>query len=140
MLSSVFINALKSKWKRSYLSILSVLFPIKQSHDHMISQSNKLNVFRFSEVKESGESWEFVKQLGLGFALKRDIYWREALSWSCESEGSGVILDEGMSLISCQVFSNLIRHYRRTFRAVNWQMEVSKVLNKRVPLIVSNVY
>ncbi len=118
MLSSVFINALKSKWKRSYLSILSVLFPIKQSHDHMISQSNKLNVFRFSEVKESGESWEFVKQLGLGFALKRDIYWREALSWSCESEGSGVILDEGMSLISCQVFSNLIRHYRRTFRAV----------------------
>ncbi len=56
MLSSVFINALKSKWKISYLSILSVLFPIKQSHDHMISQSTKLNVFRFSEVKESGES------------------------------------------------------------------------------------
>ncbi len=33
------------------------------------------------------------------------------------------------SLISCQVFSNLIRHYRRTFRAV-----------KRGPLIVANVY
>ncbi len=30
--------------------------------------------------------------------------------------GSGEILDEGM--VSCQVFSNLIRHYRRKFRAV----------------------
>ncbi len=44
------------------------------------------------------------------------------------------------SLISCQVFSNLVRRYRRTFRAVKlakWRFQ--KVLNKRVPLIVANV-
>ncbi len=44
------------------------------------------------------------------------------------------------SLISCQVFSNLIRRYRRTFRAVKlakWRFQ--KVLNKRVPLIVANI-
>ncbi len=49
------------------------------------------------------------------------------------------------SLISCQVFSDLISHYRRTFRAVKlanrgfskWRFQ--KVLNKRVPLIVANV-
>ncbi len=34
------------------------------------------------------------------------------------------------------VFSNLIRYHRRTFTAVNWQMEVSKVWNQRLPLIV----
>ncbi len=30
------------------------------------------------------------------------------------------------SLISCQVFFNLIRHYRRNLELLNWQMEVSK--------------
>ncbi len=35
------------------------------------------------------------------------------------------------SLISCQVFSNLIRHYRRKFNLelLNWQMEVSKSID-----------
>ncbi len=40
------------------------------------------------------------------------------------------------SLISCQVFSNLIRHYRRKFGAVwtgKWRFQ--EVLNKRVPLM-----
>ncbi len=41
------------------------------------------------------------------------------------------------SLISCQVFSNLIKHYRRKFRAVNLANGFQKVLNKRVPLIVA---
>ncbi len=40
------------------------------------------------------------------------------------------------SLISCQVFSNLIRRYRRTFRAVFWMFQ--KALKKG--LIVANVY
>ncbi len=45
------------------------------------------------------------------------------------------------SLISCQEFSNLIRHYRRKFRAVKLANGgFTKVLNKRVPLIVANVY
>ncbi len=47
------------------------------------------------------------------------------------------------SLVSCQVFSNLIRHYRRKFRAVKLakgKRRFQKVLNKRVPLIVANVY
>ncbi len=56
-----------------------------------------------------------------------------------ESEGSGVILDEGMVSDLCQVFSNFIRHYRRKlYYFVKWRFQ--KVLNKRVPLIVSNVY
>ncbi len=61
----------------------------------------------------------------------------EAPSWSWGSKGSGEILDEEWSLISCHVFSKLIRHYRRTFQKV---FEFQKVLNKRVPLIVANVY
>ncbi len=45
------------------------------------------------------------------------------------------------SLISCQVFSNLIRHYRRKFRAVKLANGgLKKVLNKRVPLVGANVY
>ncbi len=45
------------------------------------------------------------------------------------------------SLISCQVFSNLIRHYRRKYRAVKLANGGFKiVLNKGVPLIVANVY
>ncbi len=45
------------------------------------------------------------------------------------------------SLISCQVFSNLIMHYRRTFRVVKLANGgFKKLLNKRVPLIVANVY
>ncbi len=44
-------------------------------------------------------------------------------------------------LISYQVFSNIIRHYRRKLRAVKLANGgFKKVLNKRVPLIVSNVY
>ncbi len=43
------------------------------------------------------------------------------------------------SLMSCQVFSNLIRHYRRKLKYFGkWRFQ--KVLNKRVPLIVANVY
>ncbi len=42
-------------------------------------------------------------------------------------------------LISCKVFSNLIRHYRRTFRAVKLANDFQKVLNKRVPLVVANI-
>ncbi len=45
------------------------------------------------------------------------------------------------SLISCQVFSNLIGNYRRTFGAVKLiNGSFLKKLNKRVPLIVVNVY
>ncbi len=45
------------------------------------------------------------------------------------------------SLISYQVFSNLIRHYRRKFRADKLANGgLKKLLNKRVPLIVANVY
>ncbi len=33
--------------------------------------------------------------------------------------------------------SNLIRHYRRKYRAIKL---VSKSMNKRVPLIVANMY
>ncbi len=45
------------------------------------------------------------------------------------------------SLISCQVLSNLIRHYRRKCKAVNLANGgLKKALNKRVPLIVANVY
>ncbi len=40
------------------------------------------------------------------------------------------------SLISSQVFSNLISHYRRQFRAV----KLENGDNKRVPLIVANAY
>ncbi len=48
---------------------------------------------------------------------------------------------KGWSLIYCQVFSNLIRHYRRTPRAVKpANGGFIKVLKKRVPLIVANVY
>ncbi len=43
------------------------------------------------------------------------------------------------SLISCQVFSNLIRHYRRKLLYYFGKWRFQKVLNKRVPLIVSNV-
>ncbi len=39
------------------------------------------------------------------------------------------------------MFSNLIRHYRRTFRAVKLaSVGLKKILNKRVLLIVANVY
>ncbi len=44
------------------------------------------------------------------------------------------------SLISCQVFSNLIRHYRRKLLYYFGKWRFQKVLNKRVPLIVANVY
>ncbi len=45
------------------------------------------------------------------------------------------------SLISCQVFSNLIRYYRRKFRAVKLaNRRFQKVFNKRVLLIAGNVY
>ncbi len=45
------------------------------------------------------------------------------------------------SLISCQVFSNLIRYYRRKLLYYFGKWRFQKVLNKtRVPLIVSNVY
>ncbi len=44
------------------------------------------------------------------------------------------------SLISCQVFSNLIRHYRRKLLYYFGKWRFQTVLNKRVPLIVSNVY
>ncbi len=50
-----------------------------------------------------------------------EVNWREeAPSWSCESEESGVILDEGMvsDLLSGIIGENLER--------LNWQMEVSK--------------
>ncbi len=70
-----------------------------------------------------------------------EVNWREeAPTWSWESKGSGVILDEGM--VSDLLFSNLIRHYRRNLELLNWQMVQSfqKVLNKRLPLIVANVY
>jgi len=39
-------------------------------------------------------------------------------TWSWESEGSEGILYGGMSLVSCQVFIKLIRHYRRRLGAV----------------------
>jgi len=45
------------------------------------------------------------------------VNWREAPTWTWESEGSGEIHMEEWSLISCQVFSKL-RHYRRRLRAV----------------------
>ncbi len=44
------------------------------------------------------------------------------------------------SLISCQVFSNLIRHYRRKLLYYFGKWRFQQVLNKRVLLIVSNVY
>ncbi len=52
---------------------------------------------------------------------------------SCESEGSGEILSEGMVLISYQVFSKLFRHYRRQLRAGKG------CCNNRVPIIVANM-
>ncbi len=53
-----------------------------------------------------------------------------------------------MSLISCQVFSNLIRHYRRNgeiilviiLEIIQANGGFKKVLNKTVTLIVANVY
>ncbi len=44
------------------------------------------------------------------------------------------------SLLSYQVFSNLIRHYRRKFRAVKLaNRDNFFFLNKRLPLILANV-
>ncbi len=66
-----------------------------------------------------------------------EVNWREeAPTWSCESEGSGEILDEGMVLISCQVFSELFRHYRRKLRAVTLGKGRR---NNWVPIIVANM-
>ncbi len=42
------------------------------------------------------------------------------------------------SLISCQVFSNLIRHCRRKFRLANGGFK--KYWTEAIPLIVTNVY
>ncbi len=62
----------------------------------------------------------------------------EAPSWSCESEGSGVILDEGMvsDLVRCSLTSSGI--IGDNLELLNWRFQ--KVLNKRVLLIVANVY
>ncbi len=43
------------------------------------------------------------------------------------------------SMISCQVFSNFIRHYRRKLLYYFGKCRFQKVLNKSVPLIVSIV-
>ncbi len=48
---------------------------------------------------------------------------------SCESKGSGEILDEGMVSDLLSGVLNLIRHYMRTFRADKLANGVSKVLN-----------
>ncbi len=63
----------------------------------------------------------------------------EAPSWSGESKGSGEILDEGMvsDLLSGVLSSGIIGEH---VELLNWQMEFKKWLNKRVPLIVANVY
>ncbi len=42
--------------------------------------------------------------------------------------------------ISCQVSSKLTKHYRRDSELLLWQRRLQKVLNKRVPLTVANVY
>jgi len=48
---------------------------------------------------------------------------------------------EEWSLISCQVFSKLIRHYRRRLRAgILAKGNCKKVFNKKVPIIVANVF
>ncbi len=69
-----------------------------------------------------------------------EVNWREeAPSWSCESEGSGEILDEEMVSDSYQVFSKLFRHYRRKLRAVtlgkgrcnNWVPIIVAIMNWR---------
>ncbi len=44
------------------------------------------------------------------------------------------------SLISCQVFSNIIRHYRKKLLYYFGKWRFQKLLNTRVPLIMSNVY
>ncbi len=63
-----------------------------------------------------------------------EVNWREeAPSWSCESEGSGEILDEGMA---SDLLSGIIGENSYYFG--KWRFQ--KVLNKRVPLIVANVY
>ncbi len=56
--------------------------------------------------------------------LKTTQKWVEAPSWSCESEGSGVILDEGMvsDLVRCsRTSSDIIGEH---LELLNWQMEV----------------
>ncbi len=60
----------------------------------------------------------------------------KAPSWSCESEGSGEILDEG--IVSCGRCSLTSSGYN--LELLNWQMEVSKSIEKRGLLIVANVY
>ncbi len=68
----------------------------------------------------------------------REVHWREAPpTWSWESEGSGVMKDEGMvsDLVRCSLTSSGI--IGENFLA-NWGLK--KVLNKIIPLIVSDVY
>jgi len=44
-------------------------------------------------------------------------------------------------MISCQVFSKLIRHYRRKLKAVKFEkMRLQKVFNERGQIIVPNVF
>ncbi len=52
--------------------------------------------------------------------------WGELKRRSCESEGSGVILDEGMvsDLVRCSLTSSGI--IGEHLELLNWQMEVSK--------------
>jgi len=48
---------------------------------------------------------------------------------------------EEWSLISCQLFSKLIRHYRRKLRAVILEKRrLQKVLNKKGQLIVTAIF
>jgi len=46
---------------------------------------------------------------------------------------------EEWSLISYQMFSKLIRHYRRKLLS-SWQKDIGKSINKRVQIIVANVF
>jgi len=61
--------------------------------------------------------------------------------------GSGNLQDlervcmEEWSLISCQVFSKLIRHYKRRLRAgILAKGDCKKYLIKKVPIIVASVF
>ncbi len=73
--------------------------------------------------------------------LRKGVRWTEAK----HQHGAGNLKGlewfwmKEWSLISCQVFSNLIRHYRRKLLYYFCKWRFQKLLHKRVPLIVQCV-
>ncbi len=108
----------------------SVRTMVQNKHQNQHKNVSLSTKWSFCHGCSSSLTWTLQKMSGMN--------WREeAPTWSWESEGSGEKEDiKEWSLVSCQVFSKLIRHYRRKIRTVilgkgRW--------NNWVPITVANV-